>query len=167
MFGIGKQKVALTEAVTALLQVARGSDSDKHRAAEEQFVHPLRATGVDECALRYQLQTLRIFAIGYAVRSCGASSLADEYETQLHDLFVRAGEPVAWRELESDLNRYKEAAETPHHKGPAWQVGKVFAELCGGDSLDIRLVGAGSMAFAACMKIVSQFLKEVKIVGAQ
>lgn len=47
-------------------------------------------------------------------------------------------------EINKRNDLYLEAIQTPHHMGPAWDVGKVFAKLCG-DDRDPRIVDAGAV----------------------
>ncbi len=56
---------------------------------------------------------------------------------------------------------YLEAIQAPHHLGPAWNVGNVFARLCGHER-DPRVVWPGSIAFTGALLAVTEFLKQCK-----
>jgi hypothetical protein len=58
-------------------------------------------------------------------------------------------------------NQYIEAIETPHELGPGWNVGSVFAKVCGQEK-DIQVVWAGLVEFGGCMVAIPAFLTSAK-----
>jgi hypothetical protein len=109
---------------------------------------------------------LRVFAIDTAVtNTLGETPERDGVLSTFHDHVKRlaglTGETL-WKDLEMRLSNYEEAFNTPHHRGPAFQVGKAFASFCGYE-MDAVVMLTGGAEFTSIATTASDLLKSFQI----
>ncbi|MGB9104146.1 MAG: hypothetical protein WCC59_05255 [Terriglobales bacterium] len=128
--------------------------------------------GVDEDVALGELFMLRGFLAAYAVQTFFSTAaqhdIREAFNRGLHRMLLGSGNErikaqpnVAIDEMNKRYNLYLEAIHTPHQLGPAWNVGKVFAGLCGRD-LDVSVVMVGSVEFGGAMTAITDFLSKCK-----
>jgi len=94
--------------------------------------------------------------------------LRDAFDRWIHKMLRGSGDkriqknPNAFIDgMNQRYNQYIEAIETPDARGPAWNVGKVFAKFCGQEK-DLQVVLAGSIEFGGCMVAITACLTDAK-----
>lgn len=104
----------------------------------------------------HEMQFLATFAVDHATSTfVGAPNLTkpilDEFYARLwHSDFDRTGYlPRA--------AAYADAVTLPHHNGPGWQVGRVFAERCGSPG-DFLAITRGYNVFMASYLATTEFI---------
>ena len=169
MFSLFKKKTKDTKKETsamemgrALMQIVSGSESSNQAALK--FLHDADDT-VKQRILNEML-FLRVFAIDTAVTNVlGETPERDGVLSTFYDHVKRlAGltRATLWKDLEIRLFTYEEAFNTPHHRGPAFQVGKAFASFCGYE-MDAVVMLTGGAEFTSTASTVSDLLKSSQI----
>jgi hypothetical protein len=127
---------------------------------------------VDEDVALSELFMLRLSIAAYSVQTFFSAAvqkrIREAFGRRLHAILLSSGgkriksQPnKVIDEMNNRYNSYLEAIQTPHRLGPPWNVGKVFAGLCGHEG-DVWIVGVGSAEFGAAMMAVTGFLKKCK-----
>lgn len=89
--------------------------------------------------------------------------IVHKYLKEATDPRLRAASNAAIDMMNRRLVLYWDAMSVPHHLGPPWNIGKVFCELCiGNPTGDPDVIMVGSIEFAACLRAVTDFLRERK-----
>ncbi|HUI43011.1 MAG TPA: hypothetical protein VL523_13690 [Terriglobia bacterium] len=128
---------------------------------------------VDRDAALGELFMLRLVVATYANQRFFTATAQQEvrrvFNRCLHAMLMDSGDEKVKSQPDTVIDEmhrrcqlYLEAVQTPHHLGPAWSVGNVFAKLCGHER-DPKVVGAGFVAFAGGLLGVTEFLKECKL----
>jgi hypothetical protein len=159
---IAKKEVTAIEMGSALVRLISASEN-----SDQTTFHFLQ--DVDDSIKQQVLNEilfLRVFAIDTAVTSVlGEAPERDGVLGTFYDHVKRlaglTGETL-WKDLEVRLLTYEEAFNTPHHRGPAFQVGKAFAKFCGYDMSAIVMM-AGSAEFTAAAVSASDLVKSFQI----
>jgi hypothetical protein len=166
MFGLFRKRIKLTvdEAAMALLGLIEGLDDPD----ADQCLHTLDEAPLDSEMLRGELTYLRVFSIEYGAwlalkQGTVRESLITAFRSQLRGAIERAvpGSTML-QDTKSRLDAYWSAANTPHQKGPAWNVGKVFSQYCG-EQHDAMLVLQAGVRFTGTVKAVSEFVRSMRI----
>jgi hypothetical protein len=108
-----------------------------------------------------ELFFLRISIAAYALQRFfvkpAQEPLRDAFDRCIHKMLHSSGDkriqknPNAFIDgMNQRYNQYIEAIETPHELGPGWNVGSVFAKVCGQEK-DTQVVWAGLVEFGGCM----------------
>lgn len=157
----------LTEGVlTACIGAKMTLDQDLHLIREGLLKE------VDEDVALGELFMLRVSLAAYSVQTFFSAGVQEQireaFGRRLHAVLLSAGEKrikAQPNKLIDEMNKryhsYVEAIQTPHQLGAPWNVGKVFARLCGHDR-DVSVVMAGSVQFGGAMMAVTGFLKKCK-----
>lgn len=163
-------RVTLEELTNGVLELCVGG-----RATLEDDLHQLRdglLKEVNEDVALGELFMLRISIAMYALqrffRPAVRQEVRDVFNRRLHAMLmdsederVRSQPDKVVDGMNERYHQYLEAIQSPHHLGPAWNVGNVFAALCGRER-DLRVVGVASTEFGAALIAVTKFLKECK-----
>jgi hypothetical protein len=162
-----KTKVSKTEVTTielgnVLLRIAFGSE--KSNQTTLQIFKDANET-VKQRVLN-EVLFLRVFAIDIVITNIlGETPQRDGVLGSLYDCIKRitdqSGGPV-WEDLRTRVFKYQEAYKTPHHRGPAFQVGKSFAGFCGYE-MDAFVMLAGGAEFTGTIATVSDLIKSLHI----
>jgi hypothetical protein len=127
---------------------------------------------IDEDVALGELFMMRISVAAYALQTFFNADVReqtrDAFGRRLHAILLSSGEKRIRTEpnkVIDEMNKrydlYMEAIQTPHHLGPPWNVGKVFARLCGRE-LDADVVMVGSIGFGGAIVAVTEFLRKCK-----
>ena len=81
---------------------------------------------------------------------------------KLLEALSEAGGKRFQAELARRRDVYGKALQEPHSLGPAWQIGKAFAQLCQAD-WDPRVITFGSLIYVAQLKAVDQVIDSIVI----
>jgi hypothetical protein len=159
-FWKAKYKRTVEEVAADLLGLANGVDASEHKG--------LKDAGFDLDRTNHELFYLRLFAVESALftHAAGPSrkDVIDTYLSLLDRFAGRVGEDgeTFLSEIAERRRRYVQAASTAHKLGPAYQIGKAFCDLCGGDH-DFLVVTAGSVEFYTIQKAVEKYLNGVTV----
>lgn len=80
--------------------------------------------------------------------------IRDSHSVESRDQFVSA--------VKTRCARYEQAFATDHPRGPMWQVGKLFAELCEHQG-DLEVIVYGAMEFASCLRTMTAELGRYRV----
>jgi hypothetical protein len=109
---------------------------------------------------------LRVFAIDTAVTNVlGETPIRDGVLSTFYNHVKRLtdlSDESLWKDLELRLFSYEEAFKTPHHRGPAFQIGKAFSSFCGYE-MDAVVMLAGGAEFTSTATTASDLLKSFQI----
>jgi len=122
---------------------------------------------IDEVNSKYQLEVayLNCFAIDFSTsHTLGVNStLKTNILDQFYLLFLNWLETkhhLSQEELKKRLVQYSNAIQENHVNGPAWSIGKVFAELTGHE-MDIADVMYGSSMWENMVVLIRDFLGKI------
>jgi hypothetical protein len=159
-FWKAKYKRTVAEVAADVLNLAKGVDASEHKG--------LKDIGLDLDKVNNELLYLRLFAVESSLftHAAGPSrrEVIDAYLSLLNNFAGRIGDNgrTFLTEIAERRSLYVRAAGTAHKLGPAYQIGKAFCELCGGDH-DFLVVTAGSVEFYTIQKAVETYLNGVTV----
>jgi hypothetical protein len=165
MFSFLKKRASASDVALQVLMLVEGS-----RQSDAEWVKSLEELGVqlDRRRVLDELLLLRIFAGEYAI--CEALGQKPERHRVLQAYHAQFARETEWPEdirareaIKTRTVAYTKAALTPHHIGPAWTVGCLFAELCGKKE-DLRFVVVGGMQLKLTVKFASEHVRSFRIV---
>jgi hypothetical protein len=163
-------KVTVEELTEGILRLCVGGEGTLGRDVKELRGGVLRE--VDKDVALGELFLLRISLAAYAVQRFLTPAVQQEarmaFSRGLHAILMDSED----KEIMGDPNKmidginerycqYLEAIQAPHHRGPAWNVGNVFATLCG-EARNLRVVMAAATEFGGALVAVREFLKKCK-----
>ncbi len=167
MYSFFKKKACAADVAVGLIILAKGS-----RQSDAGWLSSLQELGMrlDSQRILDELHCLRLFAALYAV----SETLGDKPENgPVLDAFYAQFEKTVkeypedtplLEELKKRVALYTQAASVPHHHGPGWTIGCVFAEVCGGKE-DLRLVTMGGFEFKLVLKAASEYVNRFRIIS--
>ena len=169
MFGFLKKRVPARELGVVLARLAIDTSNIEQMVAEMQKGSEFDDSLMDESLF------LQLFMVDYAAseilgpRSQEKQEALDAFYNQLAMLTrkidgMKAGEGTSFfSTFQQRISIYAKAVNTPHRNGPAWNVGKEFAHLCGREK-DIDTIMFGNFLFGASMKWVRQTIESCRVV---
>ena len=175
LWGRKSPTVTVKDIVQGLLMVCIGGqktlDTDLLLLKEGALSGAL--SEVDKDAALSELFMMRIALVAYCLQKCLSEKVQEEareaFSQALHSILtssanerIRSDPNRAIAELNERCNLYLTAIETSHPSGPGWNVGKVFAELCGVSEPDVQVIGVGSIQFGFAISAILEFLKRCK-----
>jgi hypothetical protein len=169
MFGFLKKKVTAREVGAILAKLAMDNSNI------EQMVSQLKGNQALEDLLMDESLFLQLFSVDFATagalgpHSKEKKAVLDSYYDHLDALTNRmnATDPRVGKSFSAAFHRrllvYGQAVNTPHRNGPAWNVGKEFARLCGKEK-DLDTIMFGSFLFGSSVKWVTDTIKSCRVI---
>jgi len=142
------------------------------RARDQESIRGGMLRDVDGDTALGELFFLRASVAFYALQRFfikpAQEQLRDASSRCIHNMLRSSGDKRIQKNPDAFIDgmnqRYKqyiEALETPHARGPGWNVGSVFANVCGQEK-DMQVVWVGLVAFYGCMVAITAFLTDAK-----
>jgi hypothetical protein len=155
-----KPKATIEDVALGLVSLAKGDNGSNSVLSAD--------CGVDGETINRELTYLRLFSVEFGVRTAlhkeQLQSVLTAYQKEIAQMSRRASSDDALlQEINARIRKYNEAARSSQQGDPSWSVGKLFAELCGGE-LDVALIAKASIEFVGTVNAVSDFLRRITII---
>lgn len=157
-----KKKMLVTEIGIGLLHFLHSPEAIEQQLRKDFAI-------ANEEVVQSELIYLRIFMVDYAIAFVFENNpvLKNAILTNFHESLQKKFEKESkdnFEEIKNSIvehfSMYTVAVNTSHEKGPAWMVGKQFADFCDYE-MDANAIFLGSLEFTLTVNTVSNFLKSL------